>query len=118
MSEWLHFYEVYWYIPLWILNGLFQSTAWPSVVSVMGNWFGKSHRGLIFGFWAATASVGNIIGSLLASNFVNEGYELAMLVPATMLFGLAIINFFGLVVSPSEVGKNSIFVHNIMRHLG
>jgi len=25
-----------------LISGLFQSTGWPCVVAVMGNWFGKS----------------------------------------------------------------------------
>ena len=40
---------------------------WPSVVSVMGNWFGKSKRGLIMGVWNAHTSIGNILGSLLST---------------------------------------------------
>ena len=38
--------------------GLLQATGWPSVVSVMANWFGKGKRGLIMGVWNAHTSVG------------------------------------------------------------
>lgn len=38
--------------------GLLQATGWPSVVSVMANWFGKGKRGLIMGIWNAHTSVG------------------------------------------------------------
>ncbi|KNA19466.1 hypothetical protein SOVF_061370 [Spinacia oleracea] len=34
-----------------ILCGISQCTGWPSVFAVVGNWFGKSKRGLIMGFW-------------------------------------------------------------------
>ena len=43
---------------LQILGGLFQATGWPSVVAVMGNWFGKRKRGLIMGVWNAHTSIG------------------------------------------------------------
>ncbi len=48
----------------WLLStgtvpaGLLQATGWPSVVSVMANWFGKGKRGLIMGVWNAHTSVG------------------------------------------------------------
>jgi sugar phosphate permease len=31
-----------WYIFFWILNGFAQSTGWPAVVAIMGNWFSKN----------------------------------------------------------------------------
>lgn len=42
VTEWLHFYNKWLYCCLWIVNGLLQSTGWPCVVAVMGNWFGKA----------------------------------------------------------------------------
>ena len=32
-------------------SGLIQSSGWPTVVAVMGNWFGKSSRGFVLGLW-------------------------------------------------------------------
>jgi sugar phosphate permease len=42
VSEWFNIYNQVWYISFWIINGFAQSTGWPGVVAVMGNWFGKS----------------------------------------------------------------------------
>lgn len=42
LSEWLQLYSIYWYVIFWIINGFAQSTGWPAVVAVMGNWFGKA----------------------------------------------------------------------------
>lgn len=42
--------------------GLLQATGWPSVVSVMANWFGKGKRGLIMGIWNAHTSIGGLRG--------------------------------------------------------
>jgi len=42
VSEWLHLYSITYYVILWIINGLLQSTGWPAMVAVMGNWFGRS----------------------------------------------------------------------------
>ncbi|XP_045165659.2 sugar phosphate exchanger 3-like isoform X2 [Mercenaria mercenaria] len=105
--EWAHYYNKYLYVTVWIFNGLLQSTGWPTVVAVMGNWFGKSSRGLVLGLWSACASVGNIIGALMVSQVLHYGYDFAFLVTSTVLFAGGIINFFGLLNSPTELGLKS-----------
>lgn len=104
VTEWLHFYNKGLYCCLWIVNGLLQSTGWPCVVAVMGNWFGKAGRGVVFGLWSACASVGNILGACLASSVLQYGYEYAFLVTAAVQFAGGIVIFFGLLVSPEEIG--------------
>ncbi|KAM6203036.1 sugar phosphate exchanger 3 [Rhynchocyon petersi] len=104
ITEWLHFYNKWFYCSLWIINGLLQSTGWPCVVAVMGNWFGKAGRGVIFGLWSACASVGNILGACLASSVLQYGYEYAFLVTASVQFAGGVVVFFGLLVSPEEIG--------------
>ncbi|KAF4787560.1 Sugar phosphate exchanger 3 [Turdus rufiventris] len=104
LTEWLHFYNKWFYCCLWVVNGLLQSTGWPCVVAVMGNWFGKAGRGFVFGLWSACASVGNILGAFLASCVLKYGYEYAFLVTASVQFAGGVIVFFGLLTSPREVG--------------
>ncbi|XP_015749748.1 PREDICTED: sugar phosphate exchanger 3-like [Acropora digitifera] len=70
VSKWIGVYNIWYYGVFMALNGLFQSTGWPCVVAVMGNWFGKSSRGIIFGIWSANASVGNIFGALEVCFFI------------------------------------------------
>jgi OPA family glycerol-3-phosphate transporter-like MFS transporter 1/2 len=36
---------MYFILLLQILSGVVQSTGWPGVVTVVGNWFGKRKRG-------------------------------------------------------------------------
>uniref|UniRef100_W5NKF5 Sugar phosphate exchanger 3 n=1 Tax=Lepisosteus oculatus TaxID=7918 RepID=W5NKF5_LEPOC len=105
LTEWLHFYNVYFYCALWVLNGLLQSAVWPCVVAVMGNWFGMSGRGFVFGLWSACASVGNILGAFLASSVLCYGYEYAFLVTSSVQFAGGVIVFFGLLTSPKEIGE-------------
>ncbi|XP_041111428.1 sugar phosphate exchanger 3 [Polyodon spathula] len=104
LTEWFQFYNVYFYCSLWGLNGLLQSTCWPCVVAVMGNWFGKAGRGFIFGMWSACASVGNILGAFLASCVLKYGYEYAFLVTSSVQFAGGVVVFFGLLSSPEELG--------------
>ncbi|XP_060078484.1 sugar phosphate exchanger 3-like [Ylistrum balloti] len=104
LFEWIHFYNKYMYVLIWILNGLLQSMGWPTVVAVMGNWFGRSSRGFVLGLWSACASVGNIIGALMVSSVLDYGYDYAFLVPSTVLFAGGVLNLFALVPSPKDVG--------------
>jgi OPA family glycerol-3-phosphate transporter-like MFS transporter 1/2 len=55
-----------------VLAGLFQSTGWPSVVSIVANWFGKGKRGLIMGIWNAHTSIGNILGTVVAASLLSS----------------------------------------------
>ena len=50
-----------------------QSTGWPGVVAVMGNWFGKKRRGLLLGVWNAHTSVGNILGTAVPAIWAVPG---------------------------------------------
>lgn len=56
MGYFWNVHEFWFYAGVQVLAGLFQSTGWPSVVSVMGQWFGKGKRGLIMGIWNAHTS--------------------------------------------------------------
>ncbi|XP_071706077.1 putative glycerol-3-phosphate transporter 1 [Rutidosis leptorrhynchoides] len=104
VGYWLNIHVFYYYLIVQMIAGLFQSTGWPSVVAVVGNWFGKSKRGLIMGIWNAHTSVGNIAGSLTASYFLKYGWGWSMVVPGLMITVVGIIVFMFLPVDPESVG--------------
>lgn len=106
-------YNVYFYGVIWFLNGLLQSTGWPTVVAVMGNWFGHSARGFLFGAWSANASVGNIVGALVVSAVSSYGWYVSFFTTAGMLFAAGIINFLFLYTHPRECG---LVVHDRDEH--
>lgn len=87
-----------------ILCGLFQSIGWPCVVAVVGNWFEKSKRGLIMGIWNSHASVGNIIGSVVASSVLGFGWGWCFVLPGSSIIIMAVLVYLFLVVSPENVG--------------
>lgn len=84
--------------------GLFQATGWPSVVAVIGNWFGKRKRGLIMGIWNAHTSVGNISGSLLAASVLDYGWGWSFIVPGAFIFVGGILVYLFLAAYPEDVG--------------
>ncbi|KAK2987651.1 hypothetical protein RJ640_012930, partial [Escallonia rubra] len=97
--------HVFWfYLVMQMVAGLFQSTGWPSVVAVIGNWFGKRKRGLIMGIWNAHTSVGNISGSLMAASVLQYGWGWSFIVPGAFIFLGGIMVYLFLPAYPEDVG--------------
>lgn len=92
------------YLAMQMVAGLFQATGWPSVVAVIGNWFGKRKRGLIMGVWNAHTSVGNISGSLLAASVLDYGWGWSFIVPGSLIFLGGVLVFLFLPAYPEDVG--------------
>ncbi|EFO17016.1 hypothetical protein LOAG_11487 [Loa loa] len=84
--KWSLFRSPIHYAATWIACGLFQSLAWPTEISIMGNWFGHNSRGAVMGLWSACASVGNIMGTLVSSHTIQLGYEYSFAANACSLF--------------------------------
>ncbi|GAB4825926.1 hypothetical protein Ancab_008794 [Ancistrocladus abbreviatus] len=101
---WLNIHSFYYFLVVQMLAGMFQSNGWPSVVAVVGNWFGKSKRGLIMGIWNAHTSFGNIMGSLIAANLLQYGWGWSLLVPGLIIAFMGVVVFISLPVSPLSVG--------------
>lgn len=104
---WLSIHNFYYFLLMQMLAGLFQSTGWPSVVAVVGNWFGKRKRGLIMGIWNAHTSVGNISGSLMAAAMLKFGWGWSFVVPGVVMAFVGFVVFLILPVSPDIVGAQS-----------
>lgn len=104
---WLNIHSFYYFLVIQMFAGLSQSTGWPSVVAVVGNWFGKSKRGLIMGIWNAHTSVGNIAGSLIAAALLKYGWGWSFVVPGFLISFVGLTVFLFLPISPMSVGVDS-----------
>ncbi|KAH6829844.1 Major facilitator superfamily protein [Perilla frutescens var. hirtella] len=91
------------YLVMQMLAGLFQATGWPSVVAVIGNWFGKRKRGLIMGVWNAHTSIGNITGSLLAASVLQYGWGWSFILPGAFIFVTGVLVYLFLPAYPEDV---------------
>ncbi|XP_064924971.1 glucose-6-phosphate exchanger SLC37A1 isoform X5 [Columba livia] len=101
-----YFYNIHnlwFYIIAQIANGLVQTTGWPSVVTCIGNWFGKGRRGLIMGIWNSHTSVGNILGSLIAAYWVSTCWGLSFVMPGVIIAVMGIVCFLFLIEHPKDV---------------
>ncbi|MED6277414.1 hypothetical protein CHARACLAT_013258 [Characodon lateralis] len=91
------------YIFVQVANGLVQTTGWPSVVTCIGNWFGKGRRGLIMGLWNSHTSVGNILGSLIAGYWVSSNWGLSFIVPGLIIGTMGVVCFLFLIEHPNDL---------------
>ncbi|KAG5282799.1 hypothetical protein AALO_G00034720 [Alosa alosa] len=98
------------YIFIQVANGLVQTTGWPSVVTCIGNWFGKGRRGLVMGVWNSHTSVGNILGSLIAGCWVSSNWGLSFIVPGLIIIAMGIVCFFFLIEHPNDL--RNVYTHN------
>lgn len=84
--------------------GIAQTTGWPGVVTLVGRWFGKTKRGLVFGIWNSHTSIGNILGTLIAAQYVETDWALSFIVPGIIIAGSGFLLFLFLVDCPEMVG--------------
>ncbi|ELW53197.1 Glycerol-3-phosphate transporter [Tupaia chinensis] len=105
-----YFYNIHnlgFYVVTQVINGLVQTTGWPSVVTCLGNWFGKGRRGLIMGLWNSHTSVGNILGSLIAGYWVSTCWGLSFIVPGAIVAAMGIVCFLFLIEHPKDIKCSS-----------
>ena len=88
------------------IHGLFQSTGGPVNTSIMGNWFPKKGRGLIFGLWTCHQYVGDIVSGCATAAIINAGFawQWALVLPGVLNGLWGVVNFMFLPNKPSEVG--------------
>lgn len=104
LGYWMNVHLLGFYMTVQIVCGLFQSIGWPCVVSVVGNWCGKEKRGLIMGVWNSHTSVGNIVGSVIASSVLDSGWGWSFALPGGLVIVSGLVVFMCLVVSPHDLG--------------
>jgi len=120
LAEPLGIHSLYYFIAVSALAGLFQSTGWPAVVSVVGRWVGHGRRGLVMGAWNSHTSIGNMVGTVVSamalsgggdgggngenSGDVATGWGWAFGYPAMMMGGVGLLVFLLLVPEPADAG--------------
>jgi MFS transporter, OPA family, solute carrier family 37 (glycerol-3-phosphate transporter), member 1/2 len=97
-------HSMFYFVIVQGLAGIFQTTGWPGVVTVVSRWCGKSKRGLIFGIWNSHTSIGNMLGTYIAAHFVDSDWSMSFIVPGFIMGVVGFIVFLFLVDSPDLVG--------------
>ncbi|XP_046666181.1 glucose-6-phosphate exchanger SLC37A2 isoform X2 [Homalodisca vitripennis] len=104
IAKYYSIHSIPYFMLVQIFGGIVQTTGWPGVVAVMGNWFGKGKRGFIFGVWNSHTSIGNILGTVIAGYYVESDWALSFIVPGVIIALMGFINFLFLVPDPMDVG--------------
>jgi len=89
------------------LYGVAQFIVFPILVTVVGNWFSKSKRGLVSAAYGTSGDVGNIIGFQTASivlSLNNNHWGALFYVLCVFFFLNAFIAFFCLIPTPKLKG--------------
>eukprot|EP01084_Bolivina_argentea_P251603 422043_1 len=94
----------FYYLCIWVLNGLAQSICWPTSIRLIGNWISLnpnamlktySKSGLIFGLWSSCQSFGNILGAIAVtftiSNNLDIQYSFFITGFYTIIMGISIL---------------------------
>jgi len=103
----MHFSTLFLGIPLFMLNGIGQSTAFPGFMTILSNWFPAKQRGLIFGIWMANINLGNIIGQQLGKAVIDVfhmDWLFTLIICASVLTVLTLIMMQCLYASPFDAG--------------
>uniref|UniRef100_A0A6M2DZD8 Sugar phosphate exchanger 3 n=1 Tax=Xenopsylla cheopis TaxID=163159 RepID=A0A6M2DZD8_XENCH len=103
LAKTLNIHYLWYFIVVQVLGGVIQSTGFPSVVTLVGRWCGRSKRGLIFGIWNSHTPIGNIIGTLIAAHFIEDDWSLSFLLPGALTGLVGFIIFLFLVDHPAKV---------------
>ncbi|GAB2216170.1 hypothetical protein Droror1_Dr00023939 [Drosera rotundifolia] len=107
LGYWWDVHMFVFFFVVMVVCGLFQSIGWPCVVAVVGNWFGRDKRGLIMGVWNSHTSVGNILGSVIASWMLDYGWGWSFVLPGLLVMLMGIVVYGFLAMSPDVVGFES-----------
>ncbi|CAL9187600.1 unnamed protein product [Musa hybrid cultivar] len=119
VAYWWGVHRLSFFLAVQVISGLVQSIGWPCVVAVVGNWFGKSQsRGLIMGVWNSNTSVGNILGSIIASSVLDFGWGWSFLLPGLLITVVGVFVWAFLVSDPGDLGFESVTMEIEMNEPG
>ncbi|XP_072991937.1 putative glycerol-3-phosphate transporter 5 [Typha latifolia] len=104
LAFWFNIHRLAFFLAVQMVSGIVQSIGWPCVVAVVGNWFEKSKRGLVMGVWNSNTSVGNILGSVIASSVLEFGWGWSFVLPGLVIAVVGILVWAFLVADPRDLG--------------
>ncbi|GBP57340.1 Glucose-6-phosphate exchanger SLC37A2 [Eumeta japonica] len=104
LAKTLDIHNLSYYLLVQAGAGIAQTTGWPGTVAIVGKWFGNAKKGLIFGIWNSHTSLGNILGTLLAAEFVESNWALSFAYPGLVMGAVGFLVFLLLPADPRCVG--------------
>jgi len=92
-----------------LVNGLAQATGWSNNVGVMAQWFRKSERGTVMGFWGTNYQVGGVLANALAAFLLDLwGVQWSFFGGSIVLFAIWSFFVFNQANKPEDLGLPAI----------
>ncbi|XP_038219959.1 glucose-6-phosphate exchanger SLC37A2 isoform X1 [Zerene cesonia] len=104
LAKTLNIHNISYYLLVQAGAGVAQTTGWPGTVAIVGKWFGNTKKGLIFGVWNSHTSLGNILGTIMAAEYVENDWSLSFVYPALVMGVVGFLVFLFLAPEPRCVG--------------
>lgn len=95
------------YIFIFAGVGLFNSCVFPTMITILAQWFPKKNRGFLIGFWATCNNMGNILGIQIAAallDLYHGSWPWLLATIAIVLFGWSMVLLFFLKPDPAQLG--------------
>jgi sugar phosphate permease len=97
---------IYFYFNMFCI-GAVNSAMFPTMVSIMGNWFPKKNRGFLVGLWSTCSNAGNTIGIQLAAlllSILHDKWWWLFVIVSALVFLFGVLIFIYLVPHPKDIG--------------
>jgi len=102
LAKTFNIHSMWYFAVVQLASGIAQSTGWPAVLAVVGEWFGTAKKGLILGLWNWHTSIGNIVGSAVAGAFVEQDWSMSYFSMGCISISVGVLCFFFLIPSKRE----------------
>jgi sugar phosphate permease len=103
-------YSLLWFASIQFFHGFFQATGGPVNTAIMGNWFPKEGRGLVFGLWTCHQYMGDIVAALFSAWVLESSgldWRYAIIVPMVLNGIWAFVNFLWVPNTPKDIGMET-----------
>ncbi|EGR29931.1 major facilitator superfamily protein, putative [Ichthyophthirius multifiliis] len=103
----LGIYSPIYFIILQGLNGLFESTAQPGSMRLLGTWFSSQHRGILLGIWSGSRSFGDVQGLYLSHIIINKfslQWNYGLIIQSFICFLISYLIYKQIINYPEEIG--------------
>jgi sugar phosphate permease len=95
---------------IWSINGYAQSTGWPSVLKIIGNWFRLKKLGLIGGLFGSCFLVGNMLSwPILGWILTSLDWRAVFWIPSLIFIFISFIFYLFVKESPENKKTSDIF---------
>lgn len=99
------------FVAFLIIQGVSQSTGWPSLVKNMTSWFSQRERGGVMGWWCTNYAIGGLVATPFAAVMVttfNDDWRYAFFIPPVALALVVVYFVWAQRNRPEDVGLPSI----------